>query len=353
MKLTRTNRALVFPRAGKFIILAISIAVVIVGFKVFSLYRSIFEPNVTRSGMLFIPAQAEIEQVLDSLEAGNFIHKKNSFTWVAKKKSYTNSIKPGAYYLEEGWNNNQLIDKLRSGAQTPIKVTFNNIRFRNELAGKLAQYLMADSATFAKILNDSTIATNYGFTFETFPSMFIPNTYELYWTTSPEAFVQRMLKEHQRFWNESRKAKAAKAGFTPAQIATIASIVQEETIKNDEKKRVAGVYINRLKRGWLLQADPTVKFAVGDFSIKRILHKHLEINSSYNTYKFVGLPPGPINFPDISTIDAVLNYEQHKYLYFCAREDFSGYHNFARTLSQHNRNAARYQRELNKRRIWK
>jgi len=202
-------------------------------------------------------------------------------------------------------------------------------------------------------LNNDKIASGYGLTHESFPMLFIPNSYEFYWNTSPQKFIDRMKREYDQFWTETRKKKAADLELSPLQIVTIASIVQEETNKNDEKSRMAGVYINRVKKGWLLQADPTVKFALGNFLIKRILTSDLTIDSPYNTYKYVGLPPGPINFPDIVSVDAVLNTEHHNYMYFCAKEDFSGYHNFALSLAEHNRNAARYQNELNKSRIYR
>jgi UPF0755 protein len=342
-----------FPKSGKWILIVLGIIIVFTSYRAFNLYNSIFQPNVVSEGFIYIPDGADFKQVKDSLIAGNYLKKPNSINWVAKKKNYPNLIKPGAYKLEEGWNNNKLIDVLRSGSQTPVKVTFNNVRFKENLAGKLSSYFQSDSLAFVKVLTTPGVSEKYGFTAETFPCMFIPNTYELYWTTTPEKFISRMNREYKKFWNEERTQKAGEIGFSPEQISTLASIVQEETIKEEEKAVVAGVYINRLKRGWPLQADPTVKYAVGDFNITRILNKHLEIDSPYNTYKYKGLPPGPINFPDISSIDAVLNYEKHKYLYFCAREDFSGYHNFAKTLREHNNNAAKYQRELNKRKIWK
>jgi UPF0755 protein len=183
--------------------------------------------------------------------------------------------------------------------------------------------------------------------------MFIPDTYEFYWTTSAKQFADRMKNEYERFWNDERKNRAEQINLNPVEVITLASIVQSETAKKEELKTVAGLYINRLKRGQLLQADPTVKYAVGDFSLKRILNLHLEIESPYNTYKYVGLPPGPINFPETESIDAVLNFEKHNYIFMCAKEDFSGYHNFAGTLAEHNRNAAKYRAALNAEKIWK
>jgi UPF0755 protein len=302
---------------------------------------------------LYIPTGSGFQQVIDSLKSGEYIKDISTFRWVADRKNYMKRIKPGAYMVKIGWNNNQLINHLRAGLQTPVKVTFNNIRFREELAARLAHYLEPDSVAFLSLLNDEKIASDFGFTCESFPMLIIPNSYELYWDTSPLEFIIRMKGEYDQFWNDVRKRKANDLGLSPLQVITIASIVQEETNKNDEKSRMAGVYINRLKRQWLLQADPTVRYALGNFQIKRILTKYLSIDSPYNTYKYAGLPPGPINFPDIASVDAVLNAESHNFMYFCAKEDFSGYHNFARSLSEHNRNAAKYQRALNKSKILK
>lgn len=210
---------------------------------------------------------------------------------------------------------------------------------------------MTDSSNLARLLMDSTYCAQIGYSTETLPCLFIPNTYEVYWTMTPEAFVKRMQKEHDRFWNEERKAKAQSIGLTPEEVATLASIVEEETANNAEKPMVAGLYINRLHADMPLQADPTVKFALQDFGLRRILHTHLETDSPYNTYKHTGLPPGPIRIPSIQGIESVLNYTRHNYLYMCAKEDFSGTHNFAATFSQHLANARKYQQELNRRKI--
>ena len=337
----------------KLILVGVIVLLVILGDWGYRRYHAIFQVNVKKSGLIYIHTGAGFKQVLDSLNSGQYLTDTNSFKWVANRKNYSGRILPGAYMVKRGWNNNQLINLLRSGIQTPVKVTFNNIRFREELAGRLSRYLEYDSVTFYNVLNSEKIASEMGFTCESFPMMIIPNTYEIYWNTSPQDFVERMKFEFEHFWNSTRKNKAADLGLSPLQIVTIASIVQEESNKNDEKPRIAGVYINRLKRGWLLQADPTVKYALGNFQIKRILTKYLSVDSPYNTYKFAGLPPGPINFPDIASIEAVLNAEHHNYMYFCAKEDFSGYHNFAQSLAEHSRNASKYQNALNKSKIWR
>ncbi|HAZ24348.1 MAG TPA: endolytic transglycosylase MltG, partial [Algoriphagus sp.] len=201
-------------------------------------------------------------------------------------------------------------------------------------------------------LQDSVYIRKFDFNEETIMSMFIPNTYEVWWNTSPEALFDRMYKEYNDFWTDERKKKAAELGLNPKEVSTLASIVQAESQKKDERAKIAGVYLNRLKLNMPLQADPTLVFALGDFSLKRILNIHKETESPYNTYKYAGLPPGPINLPDINSLDAVLNYEDHDYLYFCAKEDFSGYHAFAKTLSEHNANARRYQAALNAAKIF-
>ena len=277
----------------------------------------------------------------------------NAFTWVAKKKKYDENIKPGRYVLPKGMTSNTLVNKLRIGAQDPVNVTFNNIRIKEELAQKISLYIWADSLSIMNLFSDEKKIQDWGFNTETFRCMFIPNTYEMYWTTEADAFAERMHQEYLKFWNKERLEKAKALEFTPEEISTLASIVESEIAKADELATVAGLYVNRIKRGIPLQADPTIKYAVGDFSIKRVLNKHLEIDSPYNTYKYAGLPPGPICFPSISSIDAVLNYEKHDYIYMCAKEDFSGYHNFAATLAQHNRNAAKYRVALDKNGIYK
>lgn len=353
MSIKKNKRIKSVPGSGKWYIVGICFLVVIVGVWGYRIYNDVFNYNVKKTGMLYIPTGAGFQQVVDSLKKGDYLIDISNFQWVAAKMKYPEKIQPGAYLVKEGWSNKVLINLLRQGIQTPVKVTFNNIRFREELAAHLAHYLEPDSAAFLSALNNDKIASTLGFTHESFPMLFIPNTYEIYWNISTSKFIERMKLEYDHFWNETRKKKATDLGLSPLQVVTIASILQEETNKNDEKERMAGVYINRVKKGWLLQADPTVKYALGNFQIKRILTEDLSVDSPYNTYKYAGLPPGPINFPDITSVDAVLNAEHNNYMYFCAKEDFSGYHNFAQTLAEHNRNAARYQSELNKSKIWR
>ena len=337
----------------KLIVTVTIVVICLTGGYGYEIYRKIFQPNVKKTGMLYIPTGSQFKEVVELLKKGEFVTNFTSFEWVAEKKNYTNRIKPGAYRIKAGWNNSQLTNLLRSGDQEPVKLTFNNIRLREELAGRLSHYLESDSSAFLTAFNNEKLIAGLGFTNASFPMLFIPNTYSFFWNTSPQQFMERMKHEYDNFWNEARKKKAEMLGLTPLQVVTIASIVQEETNKNDEKKRMAGVYINRLKRGWLLQADPTVKFALKDFSLRRILTEYLTVDSPYNTYKYAGLPPGPINFTESTNIDAVLDAENHNFMYFCAKEDFSGFHNFAQSLPEHLRNASKYQNALNKSKIWK
>ena len=240
----------------------------------------------------------------------------------------------------------------QAGVTAYIFVVFNNIRTPQKLAETVATQIEADSPEILSIFFDSALLAEHQLTLETIYGVFIPNTYEIYWNTSPSQFLERMIREYRIFWNEKRLARARNIGLSPMEVMTLASIVDEETLKTKEEARIAGLYMNRLNQGMRLQADPTVKFATGDMTITRVLKKHLAIESPYNTYRHGGLPPGPIVIPSVTAIEAVLNYERHKYLYMCAREDFSGFHNFANTLSQHNKNARSYQNALNRRKIF-
>lgn len=342
-----------FPRVGKLIIIIFAIAFIITGARAYQLYRYIFDANVRSDYVLLIDKNTDYDDLFARFEKDNVLLNLKAFNWVSKKKDYRENIKPGRYALTKNMNTNTLVNKLRSGAQDPVDVVFNNVRLKEELAGKVSKYIWADSLSILGLFSDKQHIDSLGFNTETYRTMFIPNTYEMYWTTSADEFARRMHKEYNRFWNEERKQKAVDMNLSLAEVSILASIVQQETIKDDELPRVAGLYVNRLKKGMFLQADPTVKYAIGDFSIKRVLNKHLKIDSPYNTYKYAGLPPGPICFPSIKTIDAVLNYEHHNYLYMCAKADFSGHHSFAATLAQHNRNAAKYRAAINKNGIFR
>lgn len=352
MPIEQKNRAMAFPRVGRAIIIVFAIAFILAGARAYQLYHYIFDANVQSDYVLLVREKMSFEELYAKLENDQILKNYKAFKWVAKKKEFNKSVKPGRYELTAGMNTNELINKIRSGNQDPVDVTFNNVRFKEELAGKVCKYLEADSLSLLNLFSNIEEITKWGFDAENYRAMYIPNTYQMYWTTTAEAFAERMNQEYLRFWNDERKAKAEKMGLSPIEVSILASIVESETAKSDELKTVAGLYVNRLHKGIPLQADPTVKYAFGDFSIKRVLNKHLEIDSPYNTYKFAGLPPGPICFPSITSIDAVLNYEKSDYIYMCAKEDFSGYHNFAATLAEHNRNAAKYRAALNQNKIF-
>lgn len=316
-------------------------------------YRLVFAPlNPAETTYIYIEEEHDYEEVIRQLKEKASLPSEKIFRLLAEKMNYPSQVKSGRYEVSAGMTMPDVIRLLRSGNQTPVNITFNNIRTREDLAGRLAGQLMVDSLSLLKIFHDPEAAERMGFNVENFPAMFIPNTYEVYWNTDEESLLQRMKSEYDRFWNEARRKKAEALGLTPVEVSTLASIVEEEATYADEYPIVAGLYLNRLKRGMRLEADPTVKFAVGDFTLRRILYKHLEVESPYNTYRREGLPPGPIRIPSIAAINGTLSPGQHNYLFMCAKDDLSGRHNFAVTHAEHARNAARYQRALNERGIY-
>lgn len=346
-----------FVQVKRIIISMVIMVLLIACFLFYKSYQRIYKPNVilvkAKTAFVYIPTGSTLEDVVSILYEKNYLINRNSFEWLAEKKNYRNNIYPGRYKIKNGMSNNKLIDLLRSGKQEPVKVVFNSVRTKEQLAGKIAKQIEADSVSIMRMLKNSSFTEKFGLNTATISCIFLPNTYEFWWNTSAEKFIEKMHSEYKKFWNEQRLSKAAKLNLTPEDVVTIASIVDEETYKDGEMDDIAGVYINRLRKRMPLQADPTIKYALGDFGIKRIIKKQLEIDSPYNTYKYYGLPPGPISIPSIEAIDAVLNYKEHNYLYFCANADFSGYHVFAKTLEQHNVNARAYQRALNKEKIYK
>ncbi len=337
------------------VVIVLVISVLTITFS-FYIYQMLMVPNILvekQDKILLIPEGATFSDVQHILQEEGYVQDLLSFSVLAKLMKYNEYVKPGRYLLKKDMPNLQAIRLLRSGQQEPVDVTFNNIRLKHELAERICANLQADSGTFEAMLNDSVVASKYGFTTENIMCMFIPNTYELFWTTSAQQLFDRMHREYQKFWTDERLARAKAMGMTPVEVAILASIVESETNKPDEAPKVAGLYINRLKQNMALQADPTLKFAAQDFTIKRVLNKHIAIDSPYNTYKYTGLPPGPIRLPSVKSLNAVLNHENHKYLYMCAREDFSGYHNFATNHQAHLVNARKYQRALNSAGIYK
>lgn len=303
--------------------------------------------------VILIEANMDFQDLQDIVYDRGIVNDMLSFSFVAKILDYQENMKPGRYLMRKDMTNLQAIRMLRAGEQIPTTTTFNNVRLKADLAGKITDNLQADSVEFLKLLNNDSLISSYGFTQENILSMFIPNTYEVYYTISEQRLFDKMYAEYQRFWNEERKQKAKALGLSPTEVSALASIVQAESVQSDERPKIAEVYLNRLERNMRLQADPALVYAVGDFTIKRVLNVHKEVESPYNLYKYKGLPPGPINLPEIESIDAVLNPEEHNYIYFCAKPDFSGYHAFATNLRQHNLNARAYQNALNRSNIYK
>ena len=333
----------------KRILLIIVLAgVVAAGIFSYYIYKTVFLPNTAfqnETAYVFISSDRSYAEVRNQLK--DLLVDIESFDKVAQKKGYVQNVRPGKYQIKKGMNNNELVNSLRS-RNIPIRISFNNQETLKRLAGRISEQIEADSISLLKAMKDEAYLLDNGFNSETALAMYIPNTYEFYWNSSAETFRNRMLTEYNNFWNESRREKAAALNLSPLQVMNLAAIVQKETAMADERPRVAGVYLNRLRIGMLLQADPTVIFAIkketGDFDtiIRRVLFKDLEIDSPYNTYKYPGIPPGPIAMPDISSIDAVLNPEKHNFYYFVADVSRPGYHLFAQTLAQHNRNRQQY-----------
>ena len=329
----------------KKILIAISILVLTCAVIAIFFYNRIYGPNVKETSFIFIPTGTNFKG-LQEIVAPHLDNAK-SFVWVAQKKQYTKGIRAGKFKITEGMSNQELINHLRGGKQETVKLTFNNQDTFEKLAGRIASQVEADSLSLLKVMREASFYEENQLDLQTALVMYIPNTYDFYWNTSAEDFRQRMLKEYNRFWNDERKELAKKQAMNPVQVSTLASIVQKETAVVQERKRVAGLYLNRLNDFMPLQADPTIIFALKqkygqDKEFKRVLNKDLNIDSPYNTYSNFGLPPGPIGMPDISSIEAVLRPENHKYYYMCADVEKLGYHKFAESLQQHNVNARAY-----------
>jgi UPF0755 protein len=322
----------------------------------FYFWQVVYSPNFLvedEPRALMIPSGTDFKSLQNLIYEQRIVNDLVAFSFLSKLMKYDQSVKPGLYLIESKMSNLQAIRLLRSGNQTEVNVTFNNVRLIQDLAEKITYNLEMSEEDFTNLIMNDSVQTSLGFDSLTIIGLFIPNTYKMYWDTSPEKLIARMKSEYDKFWTEERVKNAEEIGLTLKEVSTLASIVQAETIKSDERKVVAGVYMNRLRKGYLLGADPTLVFAAQDFSIKRVLNKHKKIDSPYNTYMYEGLPPGPINMPSISAIQSVLDYQKHSYLYFCAKEDFSGYHNFAKNLIDHNKNAKKYQSALNKAGLYK
>ena len=335
----------------KLILLIIGLLLLIGGVFGLSLYNKIFKGNTVEEGYLYIPTGSNFEEVENLVRP--FLKRVKPFVSVAERLNYTEAVKPGKYKISKGMSNYELVRMLRSGNQTMVNLSFNNQDTFEKLAGRISQQIEADSLSLLKAFTDNSFLEESGFNASNAIGMYIPNSYEFYWNTTAEDFRAKMLNEYNKFWDDARLEKAKKLNLTKNEVITLASIVQKETASVNERPIVAKLYLNRLASDWPLQADPTVIFALkakfgNDMVIKRVFSKDLDINSPYNTYKNTGLPPGPISMPDISSIEAVLNPANHDYYYMCASVTTFGTHEFAKTLDQHNKNAAKYQQWLNK-----
>jgi len=313
-------------------------------------YYFVKSPNINLKGRaftyLYIPTGTNFSGLLRIMKEKHILRNENSFIFVALKKHYELRVKPGRYIVRSGMSNNELVNHLRSGMQAPVRLNIQSARTVSELAGKLSHQVEADSTSLMKLFHDPVYLKQFGIDPDNVFVLFIPNTYEIFWNTSASQLLRKMRIEQNAFWNARRRMQLNSAGLSAEQVVVLASIIEKETNRDPEKPDIAGVYLNRLRKGWPLQADPTIIYAWQDYSIKRLTVKHLKIDSRYNTYIHTGLPPGPICIPSISSIDAVLGFRDHGYMYFCAKEDFSGYHNFAVSLAEHQRNAKNYQKAL-------
>jgi len=331
----------------------ILIGLLILSFLAFSIYNKVSTSVVEQDTIIFIKRNYNYDSLYTNLKEKGFINDEKIFTFLANKMNLVNKVRPGKFLLNEGTNTIDLIKKLRSGKQEEIKFVLNNINFKKDLAGKISSQLDIDSLGFLNFLNNEKILKELGYNKDNIMCQFIPNTYNFYWATKKETFFRRMEKEKDIFWNNSRTEKAKALGLSPDEVFILASIVEKEYKFGDERKRIAGVYLNRINKKMPLQADPTCKFAWGDLSLKRVLNIHTQNPHPYNTYYINGLPPGPICLPETSTIDAVLNAEKHSYIYFCAHYNLDGRHEFNKTLTAHNAAARKYQKALNKLKIYR
>lgn len=331
----------------KISLIALLLLSIFVYFKLFSSNTGSF----AEGDYLFIKTGSNFEQVLKTLEKEQFVDDINSFKSMATKMNLQNNIRPGKYEIEKGMSNFSIIRMLRSGKQKPVKLVINKLRTKQDIIKKISENLEADSNELKKMFNDNTYLRQFGIDSNQIQAAIIPLTYEFYWNTTAEKAFEKIAEAYKKFWNDERKAKAKKLNLSIPEIVTVASIVQEETNKQDDRGKIASVYLNRIRKGMPLQADPTVKFAVNDFTLKRILNKHLEFPSPYNTYLTNKLPPGPICTPAEKYIDAVLDAPKTDYIFFCAKASLDGYSDFAKTYEEHQVNAKRYQQALNERNI--
>lgn len=337
---------------AKIIVSFILLVVVLLSITGINYYLRYFGESVTdNEEYLYIRTGSTFEDVYKTIRDKEVVKDSVVFQWAALNMNYPAAVKPGRYKLKPGMSNRHFINMLKAGNQEPVKLSFRGFRLKEDLARYIGKQLETDSTSLLGLLDSAQFIEKYGFNKDNIYAMFIPNSYEIYWNTSAKEFFERMHEEYNKFWTSKRKARAEEIGLKPTEVITLAAIVDAEALYDKEMPTIAGLYMNRYKRGIKLQADPTVIYANKDFSIRRVLNSQLRKDSPYNTYMYKGLPPGPIMMPSIAAIDAVLNYSHHNYLYMCAKEDFSGYHNFAATEAEHRINARKFQQALNERNI--
>ena len=331
----------------KFLIAFALIIIIALGITGLNYYLRYMGKSVTdNEKYLYIKTGSTFDDVYATIREKDIVKDSIVFLWVAQNMDYPRAVKPGKYRLKDGMSNRVLINMLKSGNQEEVSLSFRGYRLKEDFAAYVGTQLEADSASLLGLLDSAAFVSKYGFDKDNVYAMFIPNTYKMYWNVSADKFFKRMYSEYQKFWTPERLKKAKEVGLTPTQVSTLAAIVDAEALHDQEMPTIAGLYLNRYRRGIKLQADPTVIYANNDFTIRRVLNRHLIKQSPYNTYMYAGLPPGPIMMPSINAIDAVLNYQKHNFIYMCAKEDFSGYHNFAVTVAEHQANARRFQQAL-------
>ncbi len=349
MKKEQKNNSVIKILAGLFITILL-----IGGYFAYNLYQTYFKGNISGDvKYIYVRTGQNYADFLRELESNNPFINFKSFEKAAKNMELEPALKPGRYAVKEGLNNRTLINKIKSGNQDAVEVKIQNIRKKSNFIAFLAKHLEADSTAFSKVLDSLELIEAAGFTAQNSYTMYLPNSYQFYWNITPQEFFDKMKKEYDKFWTDERKQKAKIIGLDQQQVIVLASIVDAEALFDKEMPTIAGLYLNRLEKGIRLQADPTVIFANDDFTVKRVTGALLRVDSKYNTYLYGGLPPGPIMMPSLNAINAVLDREKNNYIYMCAKEDFSGYHNFAVTVQEHNINAKKYREALNKRNIFR
>ncbi|RFZ84178.1 endolytic transglycosylase MltG [Mucilaginibacter terrenus] len=338
--------------AKKFIIALVTIIFIALAGTGFFYYLRYLGPNVNdNKEYLYIKTGSNFNDVYKTITEQRLVNDTTTFLWAAHNMKYVNRVRPGKYRLKPGMSNRAFINMLKAGNQEPVTLAFHNLRLKEQFAGFVSKKLEPDSVSILRLLDSTEFAEAHGFTTDNIYTVFIPNSYQFYWNTTPEKFFDRMYANYQKFWTPERKFKAQSLDLSPVQVSVLASIVDAEALHDDEMPSIAGLYLNRLKKGMKLQADPTVIFAMNDFTIKRVLNRYLTKDSPYNTYMYKGLPPGPVMMPSLNAINSVLDYKKSDYLYMCAKEDFSGYHNFATNEAEHKINARKFQQALNDRNI--